>query len=186
MINNKLDYYKNLLLKERESTLQTINYENKNDGTNGMQDNISELSMYDNHPADVATEVFQAEMNNNLRMHEKRYLERIENALTRINNGTYGNCISCGRPINTERLDALPFSERCISCQNKMSTPKDMLTKRPSEETILKSIYKGNPHVSNKTNIFDEEDSWQQAASFNKTAEDKKALDWYDNNMYGD
>jgi RNA polymerase-binding transcription factor len=44
-------------------------------------------------------------------------LARIELALRRLGDGTYGNCAECGQPIPTARLEALPFAVRCAPCE---------------------------------------------------------------------
>ena len=44
-------------------------------------------------------------------------LESIEEALARIENGTYGTCERCGKQIAEERLEAIPYATRCIDCQ---------------------------------------------------------------------
>lgn len=44
-------------------------------------------------------------------------LESIEEALRRMEAGTYGRCRECGEKINHERLEALPYSTRCLKCQ---------------------------------------------------------------------
>ena len=49
----------------------------------------------------------------------KGMVERINEALEKINEGTYGICESCGDPIRPERLEALPYATRCIKCQRK-------------------------------------------------------------------
>ncbi len=43
-------------------------------------------------------------------------LRRIEHALARLSEGTYGTCEACGQPIPTARLQLLPFATRCVSC----------------------------------------------------------------------
>ena len=44
-------------------------------------------------------------------------LEHVENALARLENGTYGQCSHCGGPIPPARLIAMPYVEMCIECQ---------------------------------------------------------------------
>ena len=44
-------------------------------------------------------------------------LALIDAALARLDDGTFGICVRCGRPIAAERLDALPWAPRCIDCQ---------------------------------------------------------------------
>lgn len=48
---------------------------------------------------------------------ESAELDQIDYALERIDNGTYGVCEECEKPINPERLRALPFASLCISCK---------------------------------------------------------------------
>jgi len=44
-------------------------------------------------------------------------MDEIEAALKRIDDGTYGTCVSCGAPIPFERLEIVPGAERCVTCQ---------------------------------------------------------------------
>lgn len=46
-------------------------------------------------------------------------VEKIDEALEKLNEGTYGICDSCGGPIESERLEALPYATRCITCQRR-------------------------------------------------------------------
>lgn len=48
---------------------------------------------------------------------DAKELRRIDNALTRLNSGTYGDCLDCGQTIPIERLKAEPTAGRCIACQ---------------------------------------------------------------------
>ncbi len=43
-------------------------------------------------------------------------LAQINRALTQLDQGTYGSCSNCGQPIGERRLQALPYSDRCITC----------------------------------------------------------------------
>lgn len=45
-------------------------------------------------------------------------LRRIQTALERLDDGSYGSCIVCGRPIAAARLEAMPESDRCEHCHN--------------------------------------------------------------------
>ena len=49
-------------------------------------------------------------------------LNEVNNALRRIEKGTYGICTNCGKAIMAERLEALPYAELCIECQREAST----------------------------------------------------------------
>lgn len=49
----------------------------------------------------------------------ERRLEAIKRALERIENGTYGVCINCNKPIPKKRLDAMPEAEMCLDCASR-------------------------------------------------------------------
>lgn len=78
---------------------------------------------YGNHPADYGTEVFEQEKEVGLRRDFEAMIQRIDAALARLDEGTYGLCLNCGRPIDPERLKALPYAEYDIECAEKLSTP---------------------------------------------------------------
>lgn len=78
---------------------------------------------YGNHPADYGTEVFEQEKEVGLRRDFEAVIQRIDAALARMDEGTYGLCLNCGRPIDPERLKALPYAEYDIECVEKLSTP---------------------------------------------------------------
>ena len=52
-----------------------------------------------------------------LRFRVVSHRREIETALARLTDGVYGTCLDCGRPIEAKRLRALPWAERCHSCQ---------------------------------------------------------------------
>ncbi|WP_042271689.1 TraR/DksA C4-type zinc finger protein [[Clostridium] dakarense] len=83
-----------------------------------------ELSSYDNHSADMGTEVFMQDMQNSLTIHERGKLDNIENALYKIENGTYGVCEQCHKNIDEDRLDIMPETSLCAHCaKNQPETP---------------------------------------------------------------
>ncbi|MFD5482510.1 TraR/DksA family transcriptional regulator [Streptomyces hawaiiensis] len=49
----------------------------------------------------------------------ERVLEEIEEAFTRIDDGIYGRCVGCGKPVPAERLDILPYTRHCVACQRR-------------------------------------------------------------------
>ena len=53
---------------------------------------------------------------------EREILEQIEAAIARIAAGDYGTCEQCGKPINPERLEAVPYATLCIACQSAADT----------------------------------------------------------------
>ncbi len=68
---------------------------------------------------DLATDTYDTEFLHNLSDTEKMILEEIDHAIEKAEKGDYGACETCGKPISKERLEALPFSKNCITCQTK-------------------------------------------------------------------
>lgn len=67
--------------------------------------------------AAAATQVFEQQRDLALRDRSTQQLELVEAALERLDAGTYGTCLRCGRPIAPGRLEALPWAAYCIECQ---------------------------------------------------------------------
>ena len=80
-------------------------------------DSLSELSSYDQHQADVGTETFEREKDLSILERVESELVDIEHALRRLDDGTYGTCEACGRPIDEARLDAMPAARLCLDDQ---------------------------------------------------------------------
>jgi DnaK suppressor protein len=66
------------------------------------------------HLADSASDTFMRELDEGLEENAEHLLVEIEAALARIDDGTYGICIACGRAIDLERLEAVPYATLCI------------------------------------------------------------------------
>ena len=49
-------------------------------------------------------------------------LSRVNDALQRISEGAYGNCIQCNKPIAAARLKAIPYVETCVKCQEELES----------------------------------------------------------------
>jgi DnaK suppressor protein len=72
--------------------------------------------------ADAAFDAGSEEISTQLVELEARELNQIERALTRLKQGTYGICEACQGKIPVARLNALPYSTTCISCQREMES----------------------------------------------------------------
>jgi DnaK suppressor protein len=73
--------------------------------------------------ADVATDVFEQELAAFLSRNVQMHLTDVMDAFTRIDEGVYGQCEACHEEINPERLGALPWARRCLSCQAQHEKP---------------------------------------------------------------
>ena len=78
------------------------------------QSSLGELSSIDQHPADHASETFEREKDLTILGSIGDQVDEIDAALERLDNGTYGKCESCGKPIGDDRLEARPASRFCI------------------------------------------------------------------------
>lgn len=73
-----------------------------------------DLSNVPTHPADIGTDNYEQEFTLGLLESERILLMEIDEALERIDNGTYGICLGTGKPINKARLEARPWAKYCI------------------------------------------------------------------------
>jgi RNA polymerase-binding transcription factor len=78
-----------------------------------------ELTTLDQHPADSGTSLADADREEASLEVLTAQQERVKAALARVEAGTYGRCVDCGRELPDERLDARPEAERCVDCQQK-------------------------------------------------------------------
>ncbi|HET6817580.1 MAG TPA: TraR/DksA C4-type zinc finger protein [Mycobacteriales bacterium] len=83
-------------------------------------DDTSELSTFDQHPADSGTNLADADREEATLEVLLAQQERVREALARVEAGTYGRCVDCGRELPDERLEARPEAERCVECQQKV------------------------------------------------------------------
>ena len=72
---------------------------------------------YDEDLADVASSTFEREKSVALESSVQHTLAQVEEALQRIEEGTYGRCLRCGNPIDFARLKVLPYATLCIRCK---------------------------------------------------------------------
>jgi DnaK suppressor protein len=70
--------------------------------------------------AAAASQVFEQQRDLALRGRAERALAEVEAALERLDDGSYGTCTNCGRPVPPERLEALPWAAHCIDCQRQL------------------------------------------------------------------
>ena len=69
--------------------------------------------------AAAASQVFEQQRDLALRDRSRVELGRVDAALRALDDGSYGTCVSCGKPIPVERLEAIPWSSTCIDCARK-------------------------------------------------------------------
>jgi RNA polymerase-binding protein DksA len=111
------DRFRSLLDEERERIVNAIEYlGSENPGT--MQDELGELAGgSDNHLGDTAAITFDRELDEGLEEGAQQTLAQIDRALAKLDEGAYGICERCGKPIGEERLLARPWATLCIDDQ---------------------------------------------------------------------
>ena len=70
--------------------------------------------------ADLALVYDQAQRSSALTARAEQQMEEIDEALKRIEDGAYGCCTNCGKEINPQRLEAIPWAALCVDCQQKL------------------------------------------------------------------
>lgn len=121
----------------------------------------TELSNYDNHPADNATDLYDQERGMALTQFKEEELQEAKTALAAIEEGTYGKCSVCGKDIPFERLEALPTALTCIDHADQ---ELDLET-RPPEEGVLQAST-GQPVEKEDNAIRDYQDSFEDVEDF--------------------
>lgn len=77
---------------------------------------------FDDDPADAGSASFERETAQSLSNHARRLLTQIDDALRRMDAGTYGRCGSCHEYIEAERLEVLPYATMCMDCKRREET----------------------------------------------------------------
>lgn len=110
--------FRSLLERERQRIVDTIAHLHEENPRN-MEDELGEVAGRgsDNHLGDMATVTFDRELDEGLEEGAQQTLAQIDRALARLDDGTYGTCERCGKPILEERLRARPWATLCIDDQ---------------------------------------------------------------------
>ena len=90
------------------------------DNTGSSSNDSSDVSGHVQHMADVATDMYDKEFSLGLASHDREVLHKINAALKRIDDGTYGFCLATGKPISQARLKAIPYAEYCLKYQEEL------------------------------------------------------------------
>jgi RNA polymerase-binding transcription factor len=112
--------FRTRLEQERERIVETIAHLHEENPRN-IEDELGELAGrgVDNHLADMATVTFDRELDEGLEEGAQQTLAQINRALARLDDGSYGSCERCGKPIPEERLRARPWATLCIDDQRR-------------------------------------------------------------------
>ncbi len=102
--------FRNILLQKREEIIgevRQIHASSQEMGQDGIQD-----------MADEASNLYAKQVLMSLSENQRQALRQVDEALDRIQEGTYGICESCGESIGLKRLQIRPFAKYCVQCQD--------------------------------------------------------------------
>ncbi len=112
MEKKKLENFKHRL-EERQRELRHLMARTAQDGREADLESAQDI-------ADRAANSYNKEFLFSQSHNERQLLQMVDEALERIREGSFGECISCGSEINPKRLDAVPWTRHCIECQDKL------------------------------------------------------------------
>jgi DnaK suppressor protein len=112
MDKKKLESFKKRL-EERQQALRRMVSRTEEDGRIADQDPAQDI-------ADRAASSYTKEFLFSQSSNERQLLHMVETALQRIREGQFGECVNCGEEINAKRLEAVPWTRYCITCQEKV------------------------------------------------------------------
>jgi len=114
----KIESFRGKLLKEKgrlEGELKPIHDENF-ETAQAQRDSGSDNN-YQDHMGDAATDIFDRERDLSLEENLDDLLKQVDSALERLDSGSFGQCIRCGKKIDEARLRAIPYAGLCIECK---------------------------------------------------------------------
>ena len=118
MNKKDLEHFRRIINKKKNELFAELGYLETSAMSSTTKDQSGDLSSYSFHMADQGTDTMDREMAFTFASREGRYLHHLNEALERIENGTYGKCRSCGGDISKARLEAVPHATQCIKCKN--------------------------------------------------------------------
>ncbi|MCK4300043.1 MAG: TraR/DksA C4-type zinc finger protein [Planctomycetes bacterium] len=109
--------FKRLLLRRRAQLSGEVEKLAEETLRHNRQDAAGDLSSMPIHMADIASDNFEKELNLDFIQMESAEVRDMDEALARIEQGTFGTCESCDKPIPKARLRAVPHARLCIGCK---------------------------------------------------------------------
>ena len=124
MEKKDLKQFKELLIKKKAEVAKGIEHIANDALKTSQRDAAGDLSAYSLHMADMATDNYDREFALNLADHEQKVIHRIDEAIEKVDAGTFGLCEVCGRKIAKARLKVVPYAELCVPCQSTQEKKK--------------------------------------------------------------
>ncbi|MBM3287177.1 MAG: TraR/DksA family transcriptional regulator [Candidatus Eisenbacteria bacterium] len=119
MNKKDLKHFEKRLQVERDRLADSLGKLENSVLRHSQRESSGDLSAYSIHPADLGTDSMEREKDLQVASAEGRLLAEIKEAISRLEEGTYGVCESCGKEIDKRRLDVVPHVRYCLKCQEK-------------------------------------------------------------------
>ncbi|HTP79562.1 MAG TPA: TraR/DksA C4-type zinc finger protein [Bacteroidota bacterium] len=113
-----LEHFKKIILEKRQEILEELESLKATMMDVQTGEYVTENSTYSLH-MEQGTDAMEREKVFLFASREGKFLNYLDDALKRIENGTYGFCTECGNLIDRERLEAVPHAQQCVSCKMK-------------------------------------------------------------------
>lgn len=110
--------FRKLILKRRETLRGNVSRMQDQALRSSRQEASGDLSSMPIHGADQGTDHYEQEFTLGLIESEEEELREIDKALKRIEEGLFGLCEECEKPIPKARLSAIPYARLCVKCQH--------------------------------------------------------------------
>lgn len=117
----ELEHFKKIILEKKKEILEQLESLRERMLDESGDGFVNENSPYSLHMAEQGTDAFEKEKNYLWAQRETKFLSYLDAALKRIEDGTYGYCIDCGKVIEKGRLEAVPHTQHCVTCKVKFS-----------------------------------------------------------------
>jgi len=115
----ELAVLKKFVLKRKEEVLDDIKHISDDTLKKSQKEASGDISGYTYHMADVATDTYDREFSLGIASNERKMLYELDDALKKIEEGTFGICEDCKNLIAKNRLKAVPHARLCVKCQQK-------------------------------------------------------------------
>lgn len=125
MTQEDLDFFKKLLLEKKNAAHNDLEEFERVSRSDTAQESSEDRSAYSLHMADRGTDAMEREKNLLFAQREGDYIDIVDEALQRIEDGTYGTCRVCSGDVGRARLEAVPTATQCIACKSKADEKKD-------------------------------------------------------------
>ncbi len=119
MNKKDLKHFRERLREELDKIAASLNRFERNARESSQRDSSGDLSAYATHSADIGTDAMEREKDMMLASRESRTILLIREALRKIDDGSFGDCEECSKPVGTKRLELIPYAQFCTRCQVK-------------------------------------------------------------------